>query len=152
MSVCQSYVTILPICTIKMSAQVKGLLTNPLTLSQTTNFRLSQTERVCRYNENDRKFYKRVENTEGKEEIARYEQFLLFLQSFKKLLMWTCKNTGMRKHLNVGKHCMTRTKSWSSAFSPFYTMFPVYQRQNVSLKPFPNKPLFLRVCSCPTSL
>ena len=28
--------------------------------------------------ENDRKFSKRVENTMGKREIARYEQFLLF--------------------------------------------------------------------------
>ena len=31
-----------------------------------------------------RKFSKRVENTVGKGEIARYEQFLLFLQCFQK--------------------------------------------------------------------
>ena len=30
------------------------------------------------YDENVRKFLKRVENTVGKGEIARYEQFLLF--------------------------------------------------------------------------
>ena len=32
--------------------------------------------------ENSRKFSKRVENTVGKGEIARYEQFLLFSQCF----------------------------------------------------------------------
>ena len=31
-----------------------------------------------KFNENDRKFSKRVENTMGKGEIARYEQFLFF--------------------------------------------------------------------------
>ena len=34
--------------------------------------------------ENGRKVSKRVENTVGKGEIARYEQFLLFLQCFQK--------------------------------------------------------------------
>ena len=34
--------------------------------------------------ENGRKFAKWVENTVGKGEIARYEQFLLFLQCFQK--------------------------------------------------------------------
>ena len=33
---------------------------------------------------NDWKFFKRVENTVGKGEIARYEQFLLFPQCFQK--------------------------------------------------------------------
>ena len=37
-----------------------------------------------KFDENDRKFFKRVENTAGKEEIARYEQFLLFPQCFPK--------------------------------------------------------------------
>ena len=37
-----------------------------------------------KFNEKGRKFSKRVENTEGKGEIARYEQFLLFSQSFQK--------------------------------------------------------------------
>ena len=56
-----------------------------LTLSQTTNFKLFQTEGVCR---RQFKFYqnfsKIVENAVGKGEIARYEQFLLFPQSFPK--------------------------------------------------------------------
>ena len=53
-----------------------------------TNFRLFQTERVCRrqfqINENGGKFSKWVENTAGKGEIARNEQFLLFPQCFQK--------------------------------------------------------------------
>ena len=37
--------------------------------------------------ENSRKFSKRVENTVGKGEIARYEHFLLFPQCFQKTLI-----------------------------------------------------------------
>ena len=37
-----------------------------------------------RFDKNDRKFCKPVENTVGKEEIAHYEQFLLFPQCFQK--------------------------------------------------------------------
>ena len=57
-----------------------------LTHYQTTNFRLFQTERLCRrqFDENGRKLSKPVENTVGKGEIARFEQFLLFPQSFQK--------------------------------------------------------------------
>ena len=58
-----------------------------LTLYQTTNFRLFQTDRVddnFKFDENDRKLSKRVENTVGKGEIASYEQFLLFPQCFQK--------------------------------------------------------------------
>ena len=47
-----------------------------LTISQTTTLRLFETEK--------RKFSQRVENTVGKGEIARYEQFLLFTQCFQK--------------------------------------------------------------------
>ena len=51
-----------------------------------TNFRLFQGERVGRrlfqINENGRKVFKRVENTVGKGEIARYKQFLRFPQCF----------------------------------------------------------------------
>ena len=62
-----------------------------LTHYQTANFRLFQTERVCRrqfqIDENGRKLSKRVENTVGKGEIARYEQFLLFPQCFQKVCL-----------------------------------------------------------------
>ena len=51
-------------------------------------FTLFQTERVCRrqfqIDENSRKLSKRAENTVGKGEIARYEQFLLFPLCFQK--------------------------------------------------------------------
>ena len=57
-----------------------------LTHYQTTNFRLFQTERVCRrqfqFDKIGRKLFKQVENTVGEGEIARYEQFLLFPQCF----------------------------------------------------------------------
>ena len=61
-----------------------------LTLSQTTNFRLFQNERLADYDskfdENSRKLSKWVENTVGKGEIARYEQFLIFPQCFQKTI------------------------------------------------------------------
>ena len=37
-----------------------------------------------KFDENDRKLSKRVENTVGKGEIARHEQFLLFPQCFQR--------------------------------------------------------------------
>ena len=37
-----------------------------------------------KFDENGRKLFKQVENTVGKGEIARYEQFLLFPQCFQK--------------------------------------------------------------------
>ena len=74
-----------------------------LIISQTTNFILFQTERVCRrhfnFDENGRKFSKWVENTEGKEEIACHEQFLLFPTVFSKdlFVLQTRKNQVFRK-------------------------------------------------------
>ena len=51
-----------------------------------TNFRFFQIEEFAEDNlevdENSRKFSKWVENTGGKGEITRYEQFLLFPQCF----------------------------------------------------------------------
>ena len=65
-----------------------GLNRSQLTLSQTTKFRLFQIEKICRrqfyFAGNGRKFFKQVENTVGKGEIARYEQFLLFPQCVQK--------------------------------------------------------------------
>ena len=59
-----------------------------LTVSQTTNFRLFQTDGFAddnfRSDENGRKFFEKVEKTAGKGEIARYEQFLHFSQCFLK--------------------------------------------------------------------
>ena len=57
-----------------------------LTLSQMKNFDSSKLKELAndnfRFAENGRQFFKRVENTVGKGEIACYEQFLLFSQCF----------------------------------------------------------------------
>ena len=77
--------------------QNEYLLSKGLTLSQMTNFRLFQTDIVCRqrfpFDENGKKFSKRVENTEGKGEIACNKHFLLFPQCFQKTC--TCKKQGL---------------------------------------------------------
>ena len=49
-----------------------------------------------KFREKSRKFSKRVENTVGKGEIARYEQFLLFPQCFQKACF-----TGVSKGVTV---------------------------------------------------
>ena len=55
-----------------------------LTLSQTTNFRLEEfSDDNFRFDENGKKISKRVENTVGKGEIARYKQFLFLLHTYK---------------------------------------------------------------------
>ena len=49
-----------------------------------------------KFNENGRMFSKQVENTVGKGEIARYEQFLLFPQCFQKTdVLQTHTNKGL---------------------------------------------------------
>ena len=67
-----------------------------INLYQTTNFLLFQTERFADYNSeidhNGRKFSKRVESTVGKGPIARYEQFLLFPQCFRRTCTADTKN------------------------------------------------------------
>ena len=64
-------------------------LRESLNLSQTTNFRLFQTEEFAddnlKFDENRRKLSEREENTVGKGEIARFEQFLFFPQCFQDL-------------------------------------------------------------------
>ena len=74
--------------------------TNPkknlcLTLSQKQILDSSKSKEFAddnfKFDDNGTKFSKWVENTVGKEEIACYKQFLLFLQCFQK----TCKNQGL---------------------------------------------------------
>ena len=48
-----------------------------------------------KFDENGRKFSKWVDNTVGKGEIARYEQFLLFSLCFKRLVLQTRQNQGL---------------------------------------------------------
>ena len=75
---------------------INVLKISALTLSQTTNLRLFQTERVCRrQSENGRKFSKWVKNTMGKGEIARMSNFSFSHSAFKRLLLQTRKNQGL---------------------------------------------------------
>ena len=67
--------------TVTLSCTITFRLVNPF---PDDKFRLFQTERVCKFDENVGKFSKREENTGGKGEIAHYEQFLLFPQCFLK--------------------------------------------------------------------
>ena len=60
-------------------------------------------------NENGRKFSNLVENTVGKEEIARYQQFLLFPQCFQK----TCPANMQKPGL-----AWERVNSWLYSFLP----------------------------------
>ena len=76
-----------------------------LTHYQTTNFRLFQlkdfAEDNFKFDENGRKLSKWVENTVGKGEIARYEQFLLFPQCFQKACFpWVSKGVIVWKWVN----------------------------------------------------
>ena len=59
-----------------------------------TNLDSSKLGRFADDNFNSRKFFKRVENTVGKGEIAHYKQFLLFSQCFQKTLQ-TDKNQSL---------------------------------------------------------
>ena len=52
------------------------------------------------FDENGRKFSKRVENTVGKGEIARYEQFILFSRCFSK--DFYCRHVKTRAYLGEG--------------------------------------------------
>ena len=64
----------------------KGTKCYPITRRQILDWsKLKQSaDNNCKFDENIRKFYKQVENTVGKGEIARYEHFLLFPQCFQK--------------------------------------------------------------------
>ena len=66
----------------------KGLFGKGLTHYQTTNFRLLKLKEFAdnnfKFDENSRKLSEGVQNTVGKGEIARYEQFLLFPLCFQK--------------------------------------------------------------------
>ena len=58
-----------------------------MVFNQTTNLRLfwkKSADDNLKFDKNGRKFSKRIENTEGKGKIARYEQFLFFPQRFQK--------------------------------------------------------------------
>ena len=83
---------------------------------------------VFESDENGRKFSKRVENNVGNGEIARNEQFLLFPQRFQKN-----RTADMIKNQGQGRK--------------LFEYYTATVHQSAALKPFPNKPCFLRVCS-----
>ena len=84
--------------------QSKNLLFGKeLTLSQTTNLKLFKTHRLCRFDENGRKFFKWIENTVGKGEIAHNEQFSFFYSVFKRLIL----QTDVKHNPSVGQSCIT---------------------------------------------
>ena len=66
--------------------------------------KLTDLDENFKFDENGKEFSKRVENTEKKGKIARYEQFLLFPKCFQKTLLQTCKNTGL-----IGKELKRKT-------------------------------------------
>ena len=71
----------------KLNFSESSLYFATLTLSLTTNFRFFQTQKCLQMtifllDENGRKFSECVQNTVGKGEIARNEQFLIFSQCF----------------------------------------------------------------------
>ena len=68
------------------------------------------------------KLYKQVENTVGKGEIARYEQFLLFPRCFQKacfpeaskgVIVWEWVETSLKFH------CLVNSRLLSEAFQRF---------------------------------
>ena len=94
-----------------------------------------------KFDKNGRKLSKQVENTVGKGEIARYEQFLLFLQCFQKacfpraskgVIVWewvNAKLSGITENITTSlktekkKHWGEKEKCWTISISPFPTMF-----------------------------
>ena len=80
-----------------------------------TIFRLFQTEEFVDDNfklyEKGRKLSKRVENTVGKGEIARYEQFLLFPLCFQKVhFLGASKGVIVWKWVNVFKSLLLQDR------------------------------------------
>ena len=98
-SCCPSF----PLCYPKFTRLYSGCKID-LTLSQTTNFWSLQNSKSLRtqnlkFDENDTKLCKWVENIVGKGEIARCEQFFLFPQSFQKTY---CRHVNTRDCLGKG--------------------------------------------------
>ena len=61
-----------------ISSVVKAALTLPKPQTVDCSKHKEFADNNFKFDENERKLFKRIENTVGKGEIARYEQFLLF--------------------------------------------------------------------------
>ena len=86
----------LPNSTILNLTKLKAFADDKLTFSQMTNYKLEDfADDNFKLDENGEKVSKRVENTLGKGEIARYKQFLLFPQCFQKTCTVALKKPGL---------------------------------------------------------
>ena len=107
-----------------------------------------------KFDENSRKFSKRVENTVGKREIAHYEQFLLFPQCFQKacflgvskgVIVWewvyslpcpqsrlstTLRKQALEKNVGIGEN------AGNQHFLLFLQCFLLYRREKSSLQQY----------------
>ena len=81
-----------------------------------------------KFDEFGSKFFKRVGNTVGKGEIARYEQFLLFPQCFQKTCLQTCKNQGL---FGKGYRTPLETLVWHLSRKPMKEMNSLKKKSNV---------------------
>ena len=81
------------------------------------NFRLFQTERVCRWQfwnlMKMAEFSNWTENSVGKEEIAHYEQFLLFPQCFQKTCTADTYQAFFWERIKYSLHDVFCIKPWS---------------------------------------
>ena len=69
---------------------------------------------IFKLDKNGRKLSKWVENTVGKGEIARYEQFLLFPQCFQKACFpGASKGVIVWEWVNLSFHCFHITYTWT---------------------------------------
>ena len=99
-----------------------------------------------KFDENSRKFSKRVENIVGKGEIARYEQFLLFPQCFQKasflgaskgVIEWEWVKANVLPKISaiedrILKIDLKREIKMFTKHYSFLSMFTPFQRQPVS--------------------
>ena len=132
------------------------MLKTALTISQTTVLDYSKLRKFAddnfKFDENGRKFSKRVKNTVGKGEIAHDEQFLLFPQCFKRHVQKIHKNQGLfGKGLKTIQHCTVITLDlplfvW---FQYYHKYSPVYNIPSHREACFPtlSPPRCLKACT-----
>ena len=100
-----------------------------------------------KFDDYDRKFSKRIENTVGKREIAHYEQFLLFPQCFQKTC--TADHSCLSELLGLYS-CKFSTKNflfWNGKTVFVYFFCPHIDRIGGIVLPFPSVCLFVCLSS-----
>ena len=102
-----------------------------------------------RFDANGRKLSKQVENTVGKGEIARYEQFLLFPQCFQKdcfpgaskgVIVWewvNCVANQIRDTItSICMHCVH--SSYTTGNLSYLLLYTVEIQTKIHINPFPH--------------